>query len=360
MSRCEKCNRNFETEKQLKTHFRKSNAHGLILPPKNCDICGETFSCDSNMRRHKKMMHDTVMLTCDLCGKMANKFYMDLHQKTHNPAVDERLHKCSDCDKAFRENFMLVDHIRKHHSAEQEFQCDQCGRAFARRKELLIHCRVSHPEVVQQYVCYICGFNTASKQGLVAHLKKCRSLPNTLHKTPIANPNLFEKIFACRYCPRKCTTTARVEEHEEQHRQDKLTFICQFCSEAFPRSDVLKSHETAIHTKNFENFCTICGKGFNSQGQVNQHMKFHTKDETAKECPFCGKKEVKMQRHIDVYHKNKRYRCLVCFEEGELKEMRNRITFFNHMRKNHPNEFEAPGFDDRHCMIMDEIEIVDE
>ena len=74
----------------------------------NCDICGESFACRSDLKQHKK---------------------------SH---VEHKPFKCEYCNKAFRAKTKLVYHERGH-TGERPFTCDICGKAFARKEILVLH-----------------------------------------------------------------------------------------------------------------------------------------------------------------------------------------------------------------------------
>ncbi|KAI8621043.1 hypothetical protein BC830DRAFT_1053698, partial [Chytriomyces sp. MP71] len=72
------------------------------------------------------------------CGYTTHrKSNMRQHLPTHNPQ-HERPFVCDECDKAFRRRKDLERHSSVHISQPQ-FECDVCGRAYKRRDGMLRH-----------------------------------------------------------------------------------------------------------------------------------------------------------------------------------------------------------------------------
>ncbi|CAG7825247.1 unnamed protein product, partial [Allacma fusca] len=101
--------------------------------------------------------------------------------------------------------------------------CDQCGKAFKKRFDLVRH-MVSHSD---------------------------------------------EKPFACDQCPYRCKRNKNLRIHMRLHN-DERPFLCPTCGKTFRSSSALNHHEKSHGTGTFA--CSFCNRMFKSQHDLNTHM----------------------------------------------------------------------------------------
>lgn len=117
------CNRDFDTEHAMKTHF------GLVheSEPANCPTCGRHFSTRFGMKIHHTKSHGEsiagVTLTCEVCGD----------EYEERPGREDRSRFCSrDCFGRWRQTAFEGDGSPKYNSRTVE--CDFCGTPIVRKK----------------------------------------------------------------------------------------------------------------------------------------------------------------------------------------------------------------------------------
>ena len=107
---CEFCQKNFGAKSALKRHV--NSVHNGF----KCEICGQNYSEEHRLIRHKEIHQDPNSWHCELCNK---PFDCEAHLKTHISGVHEGIKnfKCEFCGKKFSRNVALIKHINKNHES---------------------------------------------------------------------------------------------------------------------------------------------------------------------------------------------------------------------------------------------------
>ena len=131
----------------------------------SCDQCGEAFTENHNLTRHKESKHAGVKYSCDQCDYTANRRdNLNRHKKKHRridadqadqpdpdlshlPSEKEKTGgdigepqkvKCPHCSLSLASRGSLYKHIKLKHSTPG-FVCHQCGETFNRKDYLERH-----------------------------------------------------------------------------------------------------------------------------------------------------------------------------------------------------------------------------
>src|SRR5207249_8534679 len=120
-----------------KLAVHKNGVHG---PRKLCGICNKSFVNGYVLKKHVKSVHDKVSFACDQCGKrFTERRNMILHKKTFHEG--QRPFHCTSCDKRFTQKHHLENHVGSVHldDAQKKFVCTFCGKGSSNKTDFAKH-----------------------------------------------------------------------------------------------------------------------------------------------------------------------------------------------------------------------------
>lgn len=142
---CDICARVFPYRGGLEQH-KKHIHHGDKLPPAQCPKCGQWLKHESSLRCHMKRHHgdeDGVKHVCEMCGKESpNSVALYMHKKYVH--WSERIHKCHICEKAYKEEKTLKEHLAIHNGI-MLYACDFCPKQCNSSASMHKHRKQMHP-----------------------------------------------------------------------------------------------------------------------------------------------------------------------------------------------------------------------
>uniref|UniRef100_A0A1A9Z5U9 C2H2-type domain-containing protein n=1 Tax=Glossina pallidipes TaxID=7398 RepID=A0A1A9Z5U9_GLOPL len=140
---CDQCGKILHGASALRRHLRE---HAGIKKPKwPCDQCGTELMSHNGLKRHKLAFHHdgSTAYVCKDCGKVAaSANALLLHKKNVHEAP--RKFKCTYCDKAFKKNKVLQEHIATH-TGQDLYECPHCPQTFKVSANMHHHRKKAHP-----------------------------------------------------------------------------------------------------------------------------------------------------------------------------------------------------------------------
>lgn len=133
---CPKCPKKFAFKQKLSFHVKTVHT---TMRAYLCEDCGADFKNPASLRHHRIRKHQPVgnKRECSVCQKLVPFYSLSKHMHTHKDYTIS----CPHCDKKFKNQSTLKQHLRIHED-QRQYRCDTCGVGFNRRDGLRLHLKV--------------------------------------------------------------------------------------------------------------------------------------------------------------------------------------------------------------------------
>ncbi|OXA44207.1 zinc finger protein 62-like [Folsomia candida] len=320
-----------------------------------CDLCRKEIDINS-LRGHMKNVHSTIRnFKCTFPGcKIACVFASTLriHETTHLPLSQRRIHKCPHCPKQFLDEKKLKLHKNQHDPllVSKKFPCPFCQQELHSRDYLQEHLTAKHLKE-KSYKCDTCSKSYAWSDSLRNHQKchlppdqrvkfRCKSCPKTFNlsgtlRTHERYVHLKERKYHCHRenCGKKYFSQPELDRHLSSTHDGLKPFKCEPCLKFFGTKNSLRIHNTNVHNTNsrsrpFKCDHAGCDKAFRFYGSLKVHKEIHLtpKERATYSCPICQKTMVTksyLKKHMDQQHENpdnKPFSCNLCVKTFRTRE----------------------------------------
>lgn len=168
---------------------------------------------------------------------------------------DSPVHTCHLCNKQYRSEKYLDNHLKKHEKRKDkpsEFPCEICKRNFVNVQRLRKHIESIH-ENLYPHVCDTCGKKFKNKASFERHV--------------LEHQGIIEPPVQCAVCGewRKNTHTLRL--HMFTHQREDV--YCSVCNKKCVSKTALRGHMRYAHRKQKNLNCKFCEKVFKDKRNLD-------------------------------------------------------------------------------------------
>ena len=156
---CEKCGKLFIRRGDLSRH-RSTGCTGLI--------CNIKFSCNQNLRRHTKTLHELDFLTTEGADEHAGSIVDTQNDSEFKTDTKSDVFQCKTCNLSFPNNIAFGVHRKTHYPHRK---CQLCNKTFQAGPEWLEHLKSHRSKKEDKRFCHICGNSFLSHGGFYKHMR---------------------------------------------------------------------------------------------------------------------------------------------------------------------------------------------
>ncbi|CAL9704000.1 unnamed protein product [Knipowitschia caucasica] len=327
--KCPQCGKCFFYRNQVMKHLESNRACSSVsraIRTLHCFQCPAAFQTKAELRTHS-LTHrpQTPILgksksrsgTAKGAKNYLKSSTMDQQSSSKQAAEGGLSFCCSLCDKRFRNQSLLLNHLDNQHvlkGEEPRFDCIHCDQTFTGSTLLRIHQRSHTP---RPFVCEVCGKGFPSESALANHSKR--------HEA---------KSCLCHTCGRGFSNRASLRSHVRTHTGE-LPYTCTICGQSFRFSAGLRMHERRRHLGHKPYTCTVCGKAFSGGGDLQAHTRIHT-GEKPYSCRDCGRRfavSSQLVTHRRTHTGEKPYACAQCGKKySRSQQLKNHLQLHANAR----------------------------
>nr|XP_023019904.1 gastrula zinc finger protein XlCGF26.1-like [Leptinotarsa decemlineata] len=324
--KCHSCIRTFPTSRETKLHQRVHSDDR----PYMCTECGKAFKQISTLKDHEVVHTGEKKFKCKICeGAFATATSLRRHIRVMHETVRSFL--CHFCKESFTSKQALKQHMGIHKD-EDPLKCQCCGEKLANIEEFTVH-RNKHIELKQSGNCEYCGnktfyFELKDHIQKMHHPRSCdicslvfydqKSIDN--HRRSHLEETERED-YICTICGKQFEFPRYLKAHAKRHEEDYKKFRCDLCQKSFSSKRDLTDHlNVHANVKNYH--CKVCNKAFRTKQSVNKHMPIHSEKRPFK-CTLCDKRFKKqsiLRKHSFTHSRLRPYVCELCPKNYKSKE----------------------------------------
>ena len=256
---CTNCGRGFFVESVFKNH--------KCISKLRCQICDTNFESFKNLLAHLRNLH-LEDKKCEKCNiELQSARHLHYHIRDHDKLL---AYNCEMCGKLFKNRKAILSHINKSHRKMPDFSCDLCGSQIKNKSTLRHHMDSIH--LKQQCLCPHCARTFKSNDTLNMHLIQRHGAPPAVTCTKCKKGFLYVSQLNLHNLQKHLGERNKTAQQMDEN--DPRIIKCGVCRRKFLRLENLRRHQAEycgevttggtrqINRKVFKYKCRFCFKSF--------------------------------------------------------------------------------------------------
>ncbi|VEN52862.1 unnamed protein product [Callosobruchus maculatus] len=155
--------------------------------------------------------------------KFASKEKLDNHAVRKHPdfiePISSKIQECSQCTFATAQKATLDKHMLKHSETKDELKmCMDCDRVFKNERWLVNHIIKEHSDSIQVFKCIHCTYKTNLKSSFDRHMFK--------HLGTTDDHMAASDLYDCKHCTYKTSLKTNFKRHKLKHSKRANRYRC--------------------------------------------------------------------------------------------------------------------------------------
>ena len=268
----------------------------------NCELCGNTFSDEDDLKLHIKVKHGKIYHKCESCHNIfSDEEDLELHMTAKHGKTSKITRRETLINDPLMENnddydiedFLVKKHTSKYKIHQSETQPGQN-----------IHQNMSNGENFNESELDAQNNETSSNT---------EQLSKNVHEG-VKKRNYLSTV--CEICNQTFSRATHLRTHIQAVHQRQKDHQCDSCNQTFSRSTNLRTHIQSVHQRQKDHKCGICDEKFAALQTLRSHIETVHEGRKDHKCGNCSKafsSKKHLSLHFKVIHLNeKKYRCNHC------------------------------------------------
>lgn len=315
---CNICGNEFRKEGNLKRHMRVHLSKQSLSGGSDCQVCKLSFQNNKDLAYHTQVVHShDLALKCSQCGCF--------RPVTENS--QSKPFKCEGCA-------MNMNQILPLHPQQVLYPAiQQLPLIPAVHHPIPLHSQSSSTPMHNAYNIERITDGTTNVNDAHMKLKLTKIMPTKSYSPVEPRP---AKPYKCVECNKGFSHSSTLAMHKKLHTGD-YKYMCEYCDKTFMLNEYYTRH-MRVHTKEKPYKCEVCCKAFSQSNTLTQHKRTHT-GEKPYACELCGRHfSVRdyLNKHVRTHTGEKPYVCQVCDKKySQASGLRAHQKQHSHFQREH-------------------------
>ena len=285
--KCNVCNKEFTYLATLSMH-RKTCVGAGQINSLACEMCGETFMNEKDLKEHTVTEHFDVSRFRCVCGV---EFRWRAGLDNHKAKCSEVLAQKKRAQEADGLSNMMIVNVESLSNKNQQISPLSLRSEEDVNKSTNVDfdenssdsVEITNVESGEQFVCDITGeddeISAQVAQTAAAILHACQFCDYKTQKSSHLKRHELThtgKKYKCHDCPKSFNEITKLRTHQNSKHQGQARYKCDKCSRTFSSKGGIMYHQQTKHNNSYKYKCETCDKGFNTIQHYLGHKNTHT------------------------------------------------------------------------------------